>query len=263
MHFDALNKMFVQEVRKLREEILLADSYQKLQDSFVNYPLNILSLIRDSSFRLTNFGSGHGTGVHRSWSKHSPKSIVYGRQPWPACRKTKRRHGLVSQTYANNPEIARSKLQRAQMWRTAVCFRDWGFYFWFFACILFENVVICQEAKLLQEDSWFKNWRMEETKNSRSSKVAVHFTCTFIRWLIVWKIVWFAMEKMHESVDRLWQHSSALSTFQHSDSHRYRLGPCASTFCARSACHIMSFVGAIQKLDFNPLVNLAPKQFQD
>ena len=30
MHYDALNKMFVQEVRKLREEILLADSYQKL-----------------------------------------------------------------------------------------------------------------------------------------------------------------------------------------------------------------------------------------
>ena len=222
-----------------------------------------MSLIRDSSFRLTNFGSGHGTGVHRSWSKHSPKSIVYGRQPWPACRKTKRRRGLISPTYANNPEIARSKLQRAQMWRTAVCFRDWGFYFDFLHVFSSKTLwsarkpSCCRRTLDLKIDGWRKQ------KKSRSSKVAVHFTCTFIRWLIVWKIVWFAMEKMHESVDRLWQHSSALSTFQHPDSHRYRLGPCASTFCARSACHIMSFVGAIQKLDFNPLVNLAPKQVQD
>ena len=147
---------------------------------------------------------------------------------------------------------------------TAVCFRDWGFYFWFFACILFENVVICQEAKLLQEDSWFKNWRMEETKNSRSSKVAVHFTCTFIRWLIVWKIVWFAMEKMHESVDRLWQHSSALSTFF---STPIRIGTdwdrVHQHFVQDQLATLCRLLGAIQKLDFNPLVNLAPKQFQD
>ena len=99
-------KMIVQEVRKLREEILLFG--EKFHGCgrcgrCAVFGAEFHTLQR---FRLTSFGSGHGTGVHRSWSKHSPKSIVYGRQPWPACRKTKRRHGLTSTTYSKNLEIA-------------------------------------------------------------------------------------------------------------------------------------------------------------